>query len=218
MIKTFEEISANINIVMAGRIEAMKAITFPGDIYLFGIWSGMSTKLISNYLDKNEIGYDKMFGLDSFMGLPFEKDGVLRHPGHSPGTYSSSSLYECTPEESAKIIQEGIGNEKLKLIPGFYSSSLRKELIQKENMEVASYVDIDVDLMISTYVLLDFMISNSLVKAGTVIYFDDWGATQEYAGGESLAWKAIVDKYQLDYEEIFSYGKRPNIQKVFIIK
>ena len=96
--------------------------------------------------------------------------------------------------------------------------SLNKELIQKENAQVASYVDIDVDLMVSTYVLLDFMISNSLIKAGTVVYFDDWGATREYAGGESLAWKVITDKYQLDYEEIFSFGKRPNVLKVFVMK
>ena len=217
MAKSFEELSKIIKVEKPGRIVAMNAITFSGDIHLYGIWSGMSTKFISEFLDENKIGYNKMFGMDSFVGLPHENSDYERHPGHSPGEYSSSNLYECSSEESMKIIQKGIGNEKLKLIPGFYSNSLNKELIQKENMVAASYVDIDVDLMTSTYILLDFMVLNSLIKTGTVIYFDDWGATSEYAGGESLAWKTIVDKYRITYKEIFSSGKRPYITKVFVI-
>jgi hypothetical protein len=62
------------------------------------------------------------------------------------------------------------------------------------------------------------MFGNSLVKDGTVIYFDDWGATVEYEGGVSLAWKKSVDKYSIEYEEIFSVGTRPYITKVFVIK
>ena len=216
--KTFKEISKIIGVEKLGRISAMKAITFPGDIFIYGVWSGMSTKFISDYLHENQIQYSKMFGLDSFVGLPDEKDKYIRHPDHNSGTYSAVNLYNDSVLNTMTRIQDGIKNDRLKLISGFYSEVLNKELAYTENMIQAAFIDMDVDLCSSAITVLDFMYENSLIQKGTVIYFDDWGATSEYEGGVSLAWKTIVNRHSVKYEEIFSSGIKPNVIKVFVIK
>jgi len=217
MPRTFKDISESIKVEKLGRVAAMDAITFTGDVYMYGVWSGMSTKFISDYLSTNQIEYNKMFGFDSFVGLPEEKE-FIKHPGHTLGKYSSVDLYKDTCINTMEKIQTGVGNDKLKLIPGFYEDVLDKELTRTEKMWDASFIDLDVDLCSSAITVLDFMCESALVISGTVIYFDDWGATPEYKGGVSLAWKTIVEKHSLEYEEIFSTGKRPYVLKVFVIK
>ena len=55
------------------------------------------------------------------------------------------------------------------------------------NPKPAFWVDLDVDLYISTVQVLDFMFKNHLIVPTTLVSFDDWGATKEFEGGESLA-------------------------------
>ena len=216
MKKTFQQVFDEFNIPMEGRQAAIDAIEFPGDIYLFGVWSGVSAKLVSDYLAERQIPYDSMFGFDSFIGLPEEQEGVPRHQGHDPGKYSSTELYRKSLAETIKLIEEGVGNPKLKLIQGFYDKVLDENLVKRERMQVASFVDIDVDLYLSSVEVLTFLFKNKLVGRGTTVYFDDWGATEEYKGGESLAWKQMTDSFNVRYEHIYTMGdKRPYVSKVF---
>ena len=217
MTKTFEQVYNDFNIFMGGRTVAMDNITFPGDIYLFGIWSGVSAKLISDYLKDKQMPYDKMWGFDSFEGLPLETVGVPRYYAHRQGTYSSTSLYGVKIEEVVNLIYEGVGNPKLTLVPGFFDESLTPELAKDRNMGPASFVDVDVDLYGSTIEVLDFMAREGLLVRGTVIYFDDWGCTKEYEGGESRAWREIAEKYSIKHRQIYHGGERDCVNKVFVI-
>ena len=74
---------------------------------------------------------------------------------------------------------------------------------------------IDVDLHCSTQTVLNWMLDNNLIAKGTIIYFDDWGSTEEYKGGESMAWKEACEKFGIEYSEMYSrqVGGR-NSQKV----
>ena len=223
MVKTFAEISESIRVAMRGRITAMDAITFSGDVYLYGIWSGTSTRFISEYLQENQIQYGKMFGFDSFTGFP--KEGgqhYLDKRGNvvsrfNEGEFSSAELYDCSVVRVVDIITKGIKNKRLKFIPGFFSDTLNGDLLKKEVMNPASFIEIDVDLYTSTQNALEFMFGNHLIIPGTVIYFDDWGATKQYKGGESLAWKEAIEKHSVDVIEIYSGGLRQSVQKVFRI-
>ncbi len=212
--KTFNQNYADFNIPMEGRKAAIDTIEFPGDIYIFGVWSGVSTKLVSEYLKEQQVPYDTMLGFDSFIGLP-EEDPALRHREHTIGKYSSTGLYKKTIAETMKLIKEGVGNPRLILFPGFFSQVLTERF--KSQCSVASFVDIDVDLHGSTVEVLRFRFTGGLVGRGTTIYFDDWGATQEYKGGESLAWREMTEKYNIKYEEIHSSGEPPYTVKVFKI-
>lgn len=205
---------------MGTRNIAMNQISFLGDIYIFGIWSGCSTYDIIKYLKENKIKYDKIYGFDSFKGFPVETADIDRCVDFTLGEYSSTVLYD--EPDTRKVMNEiyrGIGENKLRFYDGFYSDILNKDLVEKENMKSASYVDIDVDLHISTVELLTWMFDNKLICKGTVIYFDDWGSTRKYTGGESLAWKQIVEKYNIKYSWIVSetYMEMEG-QKVFVVE
>jgi len=217
MPKTFTEISETIKTMRPGRREAMDAITFIGDVYLYGVWSGMSAKYISEYLDEKQIQYGKMFGFDSFIGFPKENGQQYnkRNVKFDKGGFSSTKLYDCSIVKVVDIITKGIGNERLKLIPGFLCDTLDTDLLKKERMNPASLVEIDVDLYTSTRDALKFMFENWLIVPGTVVYFDDWGATKEYKGGESLAWKEMLEEHSVKAIEIHSRGLRRSIQKVY---
>ena len=217
MKETFEQVYNRFDKegMMIGRAVAIDAIRVLGDIYIFGIWSGVSTKLISDYLDMKNKSYKKMWGFDSFTGLPKEKEGFDRYVGHNPGSYSSISLYSDSIDNTIEIIKNGINNPRLELIPGYYKDILNKKLTCDKDFNVASFVDVDVDLYDSTVDVLKFLFKNKLTVPGTIFYFDDWGAVEEYTSGESLAWKELTECYNIQYKEIFSIGNMPYIQKVF---
>jgi len=94
----------------------------------------------------------------------------------------------------------------------------------KSNLKPAFWVDIDVDLYISTIQILDFMFQNKLIVPETLVSFDDWAGTEEYKGGESLAWKEMCEKYSVSVKDILSvkYGnpQTPDFhwKKVFIVE
>jgi len=211
--KTFEEVNKDINIFMDGRLMAMDNIKFIGDIYLFGIWSGKSTALISDYLNKNK--YRLMYGFDSFQGLPKETKDILKYCNFKEGAYSSENFFGMSKNEIIVYLDNYIDNSKLTFISGYYKDSLTKELA--EDVKSASYIDIDCDLHSSTSQALIWMFNNKLIVKGTIIYFDDWGSTEEYKGGESLAWKEAVEKYEIKYDEIYSHTMGESTIKVMEI-
>jgi len=211
------KLSSDIGSNMELRIPAINNISFKGDIYLFGIWSGISTRDVSHYLKVTNKEYNKIFGFDSFIGFPEER-GQDYEVEFNKGDYSSAKLYNTSPQQVMDIIYKGVGNDRLKLIPGYYSKSLRKDLVKTENMQPASFIDIDCDLYTSTKQALRFMFSNKLIVSGTIIYFDDWGASLEYQGGESLAWVETVAKYDVKYKLLRSSANGLCVMKVFKIE
>ncbi len=215
--RTFEDVDKQIDIYMDGRIKALDSIEpeINGDVYLFGIWSGISTKLISNRMLK--CNYNMMYGFDSFEGLPEETDGIPKYHNFNAGAYSSLDLYGA--EDACKVsteILKGIDNDKLAFFGGFYKDVLTKDLA--ESMKPAVYVDIDVDLYCSTVDVLTWMCDNNLIVKNTVIYFDDWGSTKEYEGGESLAWKEAVEKYKIKYTQIYHNAFGESVLKTFVVE
>ena len=217
MAKSFLDILQIVKVFKHVRSTGLNAISFPGDIYIFGVWSGMSTKFISDWLNFKNIDYHRIYGFDSFIGFPEEKNYKYNQV-FKKGGYSSEDLYGKSTDEIIKDMEENIANKRLKFIPGFYSEVLNKKFKKDNNLKVAAYIDIDVDLYSSTKDILEFMFENRLIARGTVIYFDDWGASEEYVSGESLAWKKATEKYNVKYRQICSYGTKPSIQKVFIIE
>ena len=215
--KTFSEIQSVIGVTPRARSIAMNSICLYGDIYVFGVWSGMSLNFEVKYLENKKIEYRKIFGFDSYEGFPEEEDQKYNIVGMEKGEFSSSKLYNTTPIQAAKIIKEGINSDQLVLVPGYFSDSLTKQLIKKQKMLPASFIDVDADLYSSTQQCLEFMFSNDLIVADTVIYFDDSGTTDKYKGGESLAWQEIVRKYEVKYTQIFTIGSQQSVQKVFRI-
>lgn len=188
--------------------------------YQYGIFIGTTLIFIYEMFNKYNIIPEKILAFDSFDGLPNEKENIPKNPIWQKREFSMK--YTFKTDNTAEIIASIENQLPDKKIPiqwfeGFFSEVLTPAFMIA-NPKPAFWVDLDVDLYISTYEVLDFMLKNKLIIKDTIVSYDDWGGTEEYKGGESLAHKEIAEKYGVGFEEIHSYTKRPHIQKVFIVK
>lgn len=197
------------------------------DFYEFGIYGGRSFFDINEYIKRHNAHPRKIWGFDSFCGLPLEEKDIPIIKEWTQGEYNSQATLNTVGVEDSirKIMKASNSSVPCEMIPGFFAESLTSTLKTEKNMKPACFIDVDVDLYISTIQLFDFMVNNELLAPTTIINFDDWGGVEEYAGGESKAFKEVIEKYNLSYEELFgtnpyreadSYGV-VHVKKVFAI-
>lgn len=179
------------------------------DIYQFGTWTGHSFIELMTLLGKFPF-VNHFYGFDSFEGLP--NDSIMhKNPNWDIGSFSASKSFcvnnplEACEQTAKKIMQNS--SCPFTLIPGFFKDSLNKNLLTQYNFKPAIYVDIDVDLYDSTVECLSWMIESNLIKPGTLIGYDDWGGTEEYRGGESLAHVSVFDKYNICCKKLLKTDK-----------
>jgi len=196
--------------------------SFEGDVYEFGVASGVSVATFRKAIAEYGLPQPRIWGFDSFHGLPPELPGISRPLGWTSGTYDSSrqgtSGYSClrtgsggvkctgsarplTFEEQVRKIDDthNFTRKDTNFIQGFYNMSLTTELPVHLAMRPALYVDIDCDLYVSTYQALDWLFSNKLIVPGTLIGYDDWCLTNLGTAGESRAHNEIAQKYKVKF-------------------
>jgi hypothetical protein len=173
------------------------------DVYEFGVYTGGTLKDISSQLDFYSIPARKIWGFDSFEGLPIEEEGKMLEGKHwNEGAFSAcDALNIWNWEELENVILEKINRKNVKLIKGFYSETLNKILIKENDFKPAMFVNIDVDLYISTIDVLTWLFENKLVTIGTVIRYDDVNFIPE-TEGELLAHKEMCEKYKVECERL----------------
>jgi len=190
------------------------------DIYEFGVFSGESVKI---FLEKvPEYCFDKIWGFDSFEGLPFCDAEPLHQEGWSEGNFDSRKFTNTdTPEAASKRIEEIVSNDKYKPVIGFYNQTLTDDTVHNLGLKPACIIDVDVDIYSSAYTVLDFMFRNKLYKKGTLLMYDDWGGSvgwETCSSGESRAHRELTAKYNINTAEIYRCGSvYPSVQKVFVI-
>src|SRR5512133_227837 len=188
--------------------------------YAFGICTGNT--LVDIYQTFRDYGVDceHILAFDSFEGLPDEKPGLPKHRNWNRHEFNMKYIFKS--ENTAKIIQDIEARLCDRSIPiqwyeGYFIDVLNDKFL-KSKPKPAFWVDLDVDLYISAAQVLDFMLKHKLILPGTILSYDDWGGTDEYAGGESLAHKEACDKYGVGCEQIVSAENGENVQKVFIVR
>ncbi len=184
-----------------------------GDYLEFGVCHGTSLICMNNAL--NDLGFNhvRLFGFDSFEGLPATAktdDGGAWRPGQF------QSEYEITQEI---LTQEGINWKRTFLIKGWFRETLNAKLIHQHKIQKASVVMVDCDMYLSAKEALDFCVP--LIKDQTVIVFDDWNSFDLAARdmGEKRAFKEfLAENPQFEAEEIggYSYRSSPN-GKIFLV-
>lgn len=185
----------------------------PIHVYEFGVFTGDSMIAIQQEYDKADLQIDMFYGLDSFEGLPKEKNEPNWQPGcWDEGCFNSQEYFAANGVDDCMIklyekLTPHLGT-KFELIPGFYSESLDKTLISRYNMGVAHYVDIDVDIYTSTVEVLDFLLQNKLMQPGTIVGFDDIGGVPVdfETAGEGRAWKEAREKYGIKAQLLGQIG------------
>lgn len=188
--------------------------------YQFGIFRGTTLIFIYEMFRKYGLIPEKILAFDSFDGLPDETPGVQKNPVWQRREFSAKYVFGT---DSTREIVEKIENQlpdrdiPIQWFEGFFSDVLNDMWMKSVRPKPAFWVDLDVDLYRSTIDVLDFMFKHKLIIPGTILSADDWGGTEEYMGGESLAFKEMSEKYAVVLEEIHSYTNLPHVQKAFIV-
>ena len=192
------------------------------DVYEFGVYSGNSLATIMAHFNIFAISPRKVFGFDSFEGLPFDGDPA-NDPGWAKGAINSQNLFKTTDvNEIKRAICGIIGFDNTVLIEGFYEDSLKDDIVATHDMHPACYLNIDCDLYASTICALEFMLRNKLIVKNTIIRYDDWGGTMvlapEFEAGESKAHKEMMEKYGVKCRQIYKVGYPPHIETIFVVE
>ncbi|MAH51684.1 hypothetical protein CMI37_38055 [Candidatus Pacearchaeota archaeon] len=183
----------------------------------FGVCGGRSmmwmVKLMREYYPDS-----KYIGFDSWMGLPKESEGVWRPERHAEGRFSVSKDGVIKRLDGAGLVswkknwkgkKRAILDPRFQFIDGFYENSLTEKVQNK--IDDLVFVNIDVDIHISTVQALEFL--RPIFRVGVVMYFDDWkdrkDDKQKGKWGEHLAWEQFIEKYpEIKYETVFKNSNR----------
>ena len=155
----------------------------------FGVWRGISFIAQVDAIVE-QFPTSSIIGFDSWRGLPEETDGVWRPDRHAAGNYSCEKDIVLKDLADRNLLED----KRFRLVDGFFEDSLTSEL-QSEITNLI-FVNVDVDIHKSCVEVLEFI--RPLLRAGVVIYFDDWKDPDDhYDGkwGEHLAWEEYMIKY-----------------------
>jgi len=137
-----------------------------GGIYQFGVFAGESMKELRSIFANS-----KMYGFDSFTGLPtIEEDGVEHW--HTRQFNAEEKLKSPKNVIISDLTSALGGSDKVQFIEGYYNQSLKN--LNTASFPPALYIDIDVDLYSSSMDVLDFIIDAGLMRPGTLVGYDDF--------------------------------------------
>jgi len=142
-----------------------------GNYMEFGVWNGESMakfwQQLRWYFGPVPRDRWKLYGFDSFTGLPAPKGDADRHPFVGEGSFRSKG-----PEEVRRVLRRaGCDDDRVELIPGVFDQSLTPALKERLGRPRASLVNIDVDFHSSTLAVLNWV--EDLLVDGSLVYFDD---------------------------------------------
>jgi len=154
-----------------------------GDYIEFGVSHGSSILYMFETVEKLKLETIRLFGFDSFEGLPGEAltddDGIWR-----PGDF-----YAKEKNVRRFLTKSGVNWNRVKLIRGWFKDTLKYSLIEQNRIEKASIIMIDCDLYSAAKEALTFCVP--LIKDKTIIFFDDWNSS-------NLASKNLGEKKAFD--------------------
>ena len=151
-----------------------KAITLhakaEGDFYEFGVYKGDGIRAFRHWFGPEQ----KIWGFDSFAGLPPDSLDRFHISNFKPGDFAFSNLNQILKlfprdEEKKKLYPNNT-----ELIHGYYNESLTAGLARERGMRPARFVHIDCDLYSSTADALEWMYTSGLLQVGTLLLYDDW--------------------------------------------
>src|SRR5262245_25554819 len=186
-----------------------------GDIAEFGTAMGISAVTIS----KAMAAYQGIFGdrlrqsamerktlylFDSFQGLPRADDPVdAGSPNVRTGRWAEGAYEGLTPEELSELCSSFYENSRLKIMPGWFSATLR----QIPPTTRFAMLHLDCDLYASTIEVLDYLFGQRLVGDGCIIFFDDWNCNRSSPRfGQRRAWLETVEKYRVNFSDGGDYA------------
>jgi len=155
----------------------------------FGVFSGDTINKLSKCCDK-------IYGFDSFKGLP--EDWI---DGHKKGHFSRKDLPKVC--------------DNVELVVGWFDETLPK-FVEEHEIDKVSFINMDCDLYSSTKTVFEYL--GPYIKPGTFIYFDEFLIKKDMERNEGVAFAEFLDEYNLDYEIIYVVNTNYPIQTLVKIK
>jgi hypothetical protein len=125
---------------------------------------------------------------DSFKGLP-KVEGADKME-----VFYKGKLAFSRKEFERLCKKEGLTEDKLIIVEGFYQDSLNNDLVIKLQPKKAAVIYIDCDLYTSTVSVLNFIIH--FLQPGTIIIFDDWNC---FYGDPDRGQKKAFNEFKFKY-------------------
>lgn len=168
--------------------EAIKYITLNYNWVEFGVYRGISSKLILKHLpqDKN------LYLFDSFKGLP--TDWKFFSNRHRRKIIIKKDYHKMIPDKIPKF-----NDSRTKMYIGWFKDSL-PSYIYKVNKPFA-FIHIDCDVYESTKDIFDNI--NHLIKRGTIILFDEYYNYEDWKQHEYKAFMEYIKKFNRKFEYLF---------------
>lgn len=218
MIKGFTQIHIDVDQFKPVLIKAIEYFEKSGeknfgDYFEFGVFNGTSITLMYKILQEAKIDQPRLFGFDSFEGLPEEAahhDDGFWYPGQ----------FKCDFDFTKETLEKnGVDMNRTHLIKGFYSDTLTSDLISKYKINKVGIIMVDCDLYTSAREALDFCAP--LIGDRAIIIFDDWGTVlAEKNLGEKKAFTEFLANNKHFKSTLFAeYSFHDNNNgKVFLIE
>ena len=172
-----------------------------GDYLEFGVGRGTSLACMHRALKSLSIEGVRLFGFDSFEGLP-ESARDDDEGAWLPGQFRFS-------EERTRsyLTSEGVDWDRTTIEPGWFSETLTDDFVAAHEIRKASVVLIDCDTYLSARESLAFCAP--LIRDRTVLLFDDWytAGLGDRNLGERRAFDEFMDANpELTAARLDSYG------------
>lgn len=140
-----------------------------GDFLEFGVFYGSSLACMHEALGRVGLDQVRLFGFDSFEGLPgsaSEEDDAVWVPGQFRSSLGMTRRY---------LRKKGVPEDRVTLIKGWFSDTLTPETRERHRIRRASVLMVDCDLYSSSVESLAF--AGPLFGEHTVVFFDDWNSS-----------------------------------------
>lgn len=141
-----------------------------GNYFEFGVWNGDSLLILWKVLKLMDLDKEadfRLYGFDSFEGLPAPQGEADHHPMVAAGSFNSQGADYVAD----RLQKAGCPRDKVHLVPGFFESSLTEGIKEELGRPRATFVNVDVDYYSSTSQALFWI--ESLLVDGSIVFFDD---------------------------------------------
>jgi O-methyltransferase len=163
--------------------DAVYANYVEGNFAECGCWVGGSSYLLASVMKPNK----KLFVLDSFQGLskPSEEDLEGLEQKYIDGLVLAEGMFKQEKDKVEQLLSPTKKN--IKLIEGFYSSTLVDNIDEELDNSKFALVNIDVDLCEPYRQAIDFFYPR--LSVGGIMMFDEYG----FAPAKNVT--TLIDKF-----------------------
>jgi predicted O-methyltransferase YrrM len=178
-----------------------------GDYLEFGVYQGTSMLCMHKALEAVGLKNVRLFGFDSFQGLPPAVDG------DDAGRWTRGQYSSRIDITRQRLNEGGVDWDNTFLVKGYFNDTLNTELLEKYNIKRAGIIMIDCDMYSSAKTALSFCAQ--LIGGEAVIFFDDWGSTDEDHGEKRAFAEFLKENPDIRSEDIGTYGRSSKVFRVY---